>query len=123
MRSDFWLAFGLLGIAAGCAGGPAAGPASSKAAKITPDNLRCEYRIDPSGLGETRPRLSWILEYDKESKSRGLRQRAYRILVTGSQADLAEDKADLWDSGQVESDRMAQVVYAGKPLASRQICW
>jgi alpha-L-rhamnosidase len=35
---------------------------------------------------------------------------------------LAAGKVDLWDSGRVESDSTAHVVYAGKPPASRGVC-
>lgn len=83
-------------------------------------HLRCEYRVDPAGIGETHPRLNWIVETD--TSTRGVKQRAYQILVASSPELLAKDKADLWDSGEVASDQM-QVEYAGKPLAARQTCW
>ncbi len=123
MKAGLGLACGILAVAMGTAAGQDAPAAGSKTARITPDFLRCEYRVDPMGIGETRPRLSWILEPPREEKPRGLRQTAYRILAASTQADLVEDKADLWDSGRVESDRMSQIVYAGRPLASRQVCW
>ncbi len=81
--------------------------------------LRCEYLVDPLGIGETRPRLSWIMESDR----RGDRQTAYQILVAASRDLLAKDQGDLWDSGKIESDESAHVVYAGKPLTSRQACF
>ena len=80
---------------------------------------RCEYLQDPVGIDELRPRLSWRVE----SSKRGDRQTAYRILVASSSERLAEDQADLWDSGRVSSSRTTHVEYAGKPLASRQICF
>ena len=83
--------------------------------------LRCEYRINPEGIGETRPRLDWILTTDAEA--RAVRQTAYQVLVASSQELLAKGAGDLWDSGKVESDRMQQVAYAGQPLAARQQCW
>jgi alpha-L-rhamnosidase len=80
--------------------------------------LRCEYLVDPLGLDEVSPRLSWTLE----SARRGARQTAYRVRVASSPAKLARRKGDLWDSGRVESDRTAHVVYAGLPLRSRDCC-
>jgi alpha-L-rhamnosidase len=80
--------------------------------------LRCEYLSDPLGIDERVPRLSWIVESDR----RGARQVAYRVRVAGSRAALERGGADLWDSGRVESDRTAHVVYEGKPLASRMEC-
>ncbi len=31
-------------------------------AELRPTGLRCEYRRDPAGIDETKPRLSWQLE-------------------------------------------------------------
>ena len=78
-------------------------------------NLRCEYRVNPLAVNPVNPRLSWNLE----SNQRGQRQTAYRILVAGSEANLAANKGDLWDTGKVNSDESVQVVYAGRKLSSR----
>jgi alpha-L-rhamnosidase len=82
-------------------------------------SLCCEYLVDPLGLDDTQPRLSWALEGDR----RGLRQTAYRIQVATTPERLLADSADLWDSGRVESDRTTQVGYRGETLRSRQHCW
>jgi alpha-L-rhamnosidase len=50
----------------------------------------------------------------------GARQTAYRILVGSIPEWLSEGKANLWDSGKVESDQSAHVAYAGQRLESRQ---
>ncbi|HUT54105.1 MAG TPA: glycoside hydrolase family 78 protein [bacterium] len=86
---------------------------------ITPDYLRCEYLVDPEGIGETAPRLSWILQ----SSGRGQAQSAYRILVADSPQDLDRGVGSLWDSGKIESDETEQIVYRGKPLSSRMRCY
>lgn len=87
-------------------------------AQIRPVNLRCEYLMDPIGIDSPRPRLSWELE----SAERGQTQTAYAILVATT-ADLLESgQADLWDSGKIESDQSAHVVYAGAPLGSDVAC-
>src|SRR5581483_9291924 len=90
-------------------------------AAVTATRLRCEYRVDPEGIGEKTPRLSWVLEAD--AGARGVRQTAYEILVASTPDRLARGEGDRWSSGKVMSDRMQQVVYAGAPLASRQACW
>ncbi|MBC7078420.1 MAG: hypothetical protein H5T92_08970, partial [Synergistales bacterium] len=82
-------------------------------------SLRCEYRVNPLGIGTRKPRLSWIIEDNRY----GAAQSAYQILVASSPELLAQDKADLWDSGKVESSEMNQIEYAGKPLQSRQTCY
>jgi alpha-L-rhamnosidase len=81
--------------------------------------LRCEYRVNPLGIGVTKPRLSWILE----SPRRAAGQSAYQVLVAGSEKSLVANKGDLWDSGKVSSEQSSQVVYEGKALASRMRCF
>lgn len=81
--------------------------------------LRCEYLVDPLGIDEVAPRLSWIVTSDQRNQ----RQSAYRILVAGSEKELAADRGNLWDSGRVESAETVNISYGGKPLASRQRCF
>jgi len=80
--------------------------------------LRCEYLVEPSGIDEPAPRLSWALE----SGRRGARQVAYRILVASSAEKLAHGEGDRWDSARIQDDRTTQVAYAGAPLGSRATC-
>ena len=88
-------------------------------AAMSTRDLRCEYLNDPPGIDATRPRLSWLIS----SNRRGETQTAYQILVASSSQLLNEEKGDLWDSGKVASDDTCQIVYAGKPLVSREICY
>ncbi|MDA3924818.1 MAG: family 78 glycoside hydrolase catalytic domain [Kiritimatiellae bacterium] len=82
-------------------------------------SLRCEYRDQPLGIDQLRPRLGWVLT----SKVRGAKQSAYRILVSSTDAGLKAGKGDLWDSGKVISGQSVGVVYAGKSLRSGQRCF
>ncbi|HEX2101493.1 MAG TPA: family 78 glycoside hydrolase catalytic domain, partial [Candidatus Synoicihabitans sp.] len=81
--------------------------------------LRCEYLVDPEGIDERAPRLSWALL----GARRGLRQTAYRVRVASSPAALAGAAPDGWDSGRVTSQQTTHVVYDGPPLRSRQVCY
>ena len=81
---------------------------------LAPTYLRTEYRVNPLGIEERAPRLSWLVE----SAARGQVQSAYHVLVAGSPEELAKDKGDLWDSGKVESDETTAVAYGGKALPS-----
>jgi alpha-L-rhamnosidase len=81
-------------------------------------HLRCEYLVAPLGLDERRPRLNWTLDSDR----RGARQTAYRIRVSSSAEKLAAGEADFWNSGRIASNQTAHVVYAGRPLRSRDVC-
>ena len=94
-------------------------PFAHAAEALRPVALRCEYRVQPLGLDEPQPRLTWRIE----SSARGQRQTAYRILVASSPAKLKRNTGDLWDSGQVAGDQTVNVPYAGLPLASRQECF
>jgi alpha-L-rhamnosidase len=86
---------------------------------VKPVNLRCESRENPLGIDVAKPRLSWVIK----SEGRGIRQTACQVLVATSEKLLKEGRADLWDSGKVESDRSIQVEYKGKPLQSRMQCF
>src|SRR5215204_5204625 len=86
--------------------------------ELRPVGLRCEYRLDPLGIDEEIPRLSWALE----SEGRGQSQSAYRILVARSEGDLKAEENLLWDSGRVESDRSVGVEYEGEELRSGSRC-
>lgn len=79
-------------------------------------DLKCEYQINPLGLGETHPRLSWKLQ----SSRRGARQSAYQIRCASNPALLASNANLLWDSGHVESDQSVLVEYGGPDLRSGQ---
>jgi len=82
-------------------------------------DLTCEYRTDPLGIDVTGPRLSWKLQ----SQWRGQKQTAYQILVASDKAMLAENRADLWDTGKVSADQSIFVPYAGQSLTSRLTCY
>lgn len=88
----------------------------SLAADWKVDTLRCEYLVNPIGMEETQPRLSWVVR----TTERGAEQTAYQILVASDPALLAKDEGDLWDSGKVKSVENAHIVYAGKALGSRE---
>jgi alpha-L-rhamnosidase len=92
---------------------------------VTPVSLKCEYLINPLGIEEAHPRLSWTLEAPGRDTqtARSVIQSAYRILVTHSLEQLAKNKGDLWDSGKVLSSQSVHVEYGGQPLETRQRCY
>jgi alpha-L-rhamnosidase len=85
-------------------------------APIAAADLRCESAMNPLGIEEASPRLSWILT----STEKGQRQSAYQILVASDEVKLRNEQADIWDSGKVVSDQSTQVVYHGPALSSRR---
>lgn len=97
------------------------GVSAAYGAEIEVTDLRCEYLDNPLGIDVVRPRLSWKISA-KGKPARGLRQKAYRILVASSPDLLAQNTGDLWDS-KVESDQSIHIVYKGKPMTSRMRCF
>ncbi|MFE9628058.1 hypothetical protein [Streptomyces sp. NPDC006527] len=105
-----------LSMAAGrILGAPAASAAANAAPVRAPGRtsltgLAVELRENPLGVDADRPRFGWRME----SRDRGRRQSAYRILVASSDVRLSRGRADLWDSGKV-TDSVA-IPYGGKAL-------
>ncbi len=79
-----------------------------------PAGLSSDSMIEPLGLDDAKPQLSWQLR----DAGSGARQTAYQVEVASKPTLLAADKADVWDSGKVASDRSVGVVYAGPALAA-----
>jgi len=95
-------------------------PVIQQRVEATPIELRCEYAVDPIGIGASAPRLYWKLS----SAARGQRQTAYQVLVSSSSDLLSRDQGDLWDSGKVASDQTIHIPYGGKSLSSsQQVFW
>ncbi len=89
------------------------------AEKFSPTELRCEYRVNPQGIDEAQPRLTWRIT----STARGARQTAYQILVASSAQLLAQNSGDLWDTGKISRSGTVNVVYTGKKLRSGEPCF
>ncbi|MDO3695307.1 glycoside hydrolase family 78 protein [Wenyingzhuangia sp. chi5] len=83
--------------------------------KIEANQLQCEMLTNPLGIDVLQPRLSWLIKTSETE----LEQTAYQILVASSPENLAENKADLWDSGKVNSNVSVNITYAGKKLDSK----
>jgi len=89
---------------------------------ITPNQLKCEYLINPLAIETQHPRLSWILEGTDASKQ-NLSQKAYQILVATDEKLLEKETADLWDTKKVFSNKSTHIPYNGLELKSRQNCF
>lgn len=89
------------------------------ASQLSADYLRTESLIDPVGIDHQAPHLSWIVK-PTSPDLKNLSQTAYRILVATSPESLNANKADLWDTGKVNSSDTYAIAYAGKKLKSNQ---
>lgn len=89
-------------------------------ATVRPVYLRVESLVQPIGLDETRPRLSWELEGSR----RGAGQTAYQVQAASSRELLITATADLWDTGKVGSTATLGIEYAGRvPAAAGEVWW
>lgn len=93
---------------------------SSSVIKV--NDLKCEYRKNPLGIENEKPRLSWKLF--ETNQTRGQKQTAYQIFVASSLENLDKNIADVWDSGKVDSNQSVNVTYQGNELESaKQYHW
>lgn len=76
-------------------------------AQLVVRDLRCMDKVNPSGIGESRPLFSWRLA----GGGQGILQTAYRVVVE------TEVKGDtVWDSGRVADRASIHIVYGGLSL-------
>ncbi|MFI6491655.1 family 78 glycoside hydrolase catalytic domain [Streptomyces sp. NPDC050564] len=83
-----------------------AAPASDRTSL---SGLTVEHRKNPLGVDTDEPRFGWRMA----SRARGRRQTAYQILVATSPERLTRARADVWNSGRVESADSVAVRYDG----------
>jgi alpha-L-rhamnosidase len=87
---------------------------------VFPSDLKTEWLANPHGVDILNPGLSWLLN----SAGRNEKQIAYQVLVASSEAALATDIGDMWNSGRVISDEQNNIVYKGTSLISgRRYYW
>lgn len=95
------------------------GTACTKTDCLLISDTQCNHLADPIGINTLVPTFSW-----KSSSSRqGASQAAYQVLVAAELSRLSENKADLWNSGKVESDASIFVPYQGQQLVSGIAAW
>lgn len=78
-------------------------------------NLKVDYEINPLGIDNPRPRLSWNYQLGQNVGN----QTAYQILVSTREDMLSSDTGNHWDSGKVTSARSVHILYEGSSLNSR----
>ena len=81
--------------------------------------LKCENLIDPLGIDNVTPHFSWKLKGDGWKGG----QTYYEIQVASDSILLVQNKADLWNTGKLKSKTSVMVLYRGKTLTSRSLCY
>lgn len=77
-----------------------------------PVNLKCEYLANPLGVVTPSPRFSWLIAADARNST----QARCQIRVATQENLLHEGRADMWDSGVLETDNNFNIPYEGKAL-------
>lgn len=93
----------------GATGSPAVAADAVQVGSLTVDNA-----TDAPVVGIDKPRFGWKLDASR----RAVLQTHYRLQVGSTKAGLDSGDADVWDSGDVASDRVSDVAYDGPALAS-----
>lgn len=86
----------------------------SAGVKVT--SLRTDYTVNPIGIDNPVPRLSWIIQSDQDNTM----QESYEIRAALNPADLAKGKKLIWKSDRVASPQSIHIKYNGQPLRSYQ---
>jgi len=85
-----------------------------------PVHLQVDNLEKPLGIDDATPRFSWQLH----DSARGAKQAAYRVTVATRPELLEGGRADVWDSGKVDSGQSLNVKYAGPAVkASGRYFW
>ncbi len=87
--------------------------------KATVSALKCEYKINPVGIGVAQPRLSWQIV----SPENNFMQQAYEIRVAAMQGYLSGAGKLLWETGKVNSSESVNIAYGGPSGKSMQRMW
>lgn len=79
--------------------------------RCVPEKLQCEYLVNPLGVDNPNPRLSWRLQDTRQ----GAKQTAYRVYVGTDSAAVANGQADAWNPGKIRSQETL-ITYRGAEL-------
>lgn len=85
-----------------------------------PANLSIEFIRQPESvvIKDARPEFTWSVPTEAVSQS------AYQLLVASSKENIDNNIGDVWNSGQVRTNKSAEIEYDGKPLqAGNKYYW
>ncbi|WP_126973956.1 alpha-L-rhamnosidase [Gynurincola endophyticus] len=74
-------------------------------------DLQCEHLINPIGIDQPLPRLTWRINDQRQ----GAKQTAYQVIVATDSIDVVNNNGKNWNTGKVLQDDI-QIRYAGEKL-------
>ncbi len=77
-------------------------------------NLLCNNGISPSTIDKKPPRFSWQFKTSEKNFS----QTAFELLISDTYLLLKNGKANVWNSGKINTDQSINNIYGGKDLQS-----
>jgi len=86
------------------------------AQNINLSGLTLNYKSNPIGIDTTSIRFGWKIN----SNVKQTMQKSYEIRVAHTENDVISGKNLIWNTGQVDSDQSAHVVYRGPRLMAKQ---
>lgn len=69
---------------------------AQKQEECKPVNLHCDHLINPLGIDNANPRLSWMLDDARQ----GARQTAYQIIVSTDSLKANNENGEIWNWGK-----------------------
>lgn len=89
-------------------------------AELTVTTLKVDYKTNPIGIDNPKPKLSWIIQSDETSTM----QESYEIRTAYNKKDVERGRNLIWKSEKVATSKSVHVLYAGPQLESHQrIFW
>ncbi|HET7116902.1 MAG TPA: family 78 glycoside hydrolase catalytic domain, partial [Hanamia sp.] len=83
-------------------------------AQVSVNNLLCENKVNPLGVGIAQPQFSWQLF----SNNRNVVQTAYELRISENIPDFKQETKLVWHTDKVYSDQSVHIPYNGKKLES-----
>lgn len=95
-------------------------PQSEANNRSVPLELRCDFRVNPIGIENEHPQLSWRISTEESN----WQQASYQIVVSSSLKSLTEKDCDVWNSGMVPGNESVSIPYKGPVLeGERRYYW
>jgi alpha-L-rhamnosidase len=84
--------------------------------KTIPVKLRCNYLVNPIGIGNSNPNFSWQMTNTENNWL----QSGYQVIVSTNPDLLTEEKCNVWNSGKIKGSESVCIPYQGHANESQK---